>query len=156
MKNYTPIIAVLMALMMNVTMAQTQLWGTAQYGGINNKGTIFSADGNGNNFHIVYSMDSATGAIPQGGMVLVNNGKFYGVTSMGGCQDSCVVYSFDPGSGVFSDLHDFYCDSTHGLGAFCSMTLAANGKLYGLCTYGGFNSFGVLFQIDPSTNTYSD
>src|SRR5690348_10033556 len=88
--------------------AQTQLWGTCRFGGAYNWGTIFNADADGSNLHSVYDFDSISGAQPNGNLVLANNGKLYGVTRFGGYDDSCVVFSYDPHSGICTDIWDLF------------------------------------------------
>jgi uncharacterized repeat protein (TIGR03803 family) len=157
MKNIKLILTVLIALIVNASSAQTQLWGTCQFGGTNNKGTIFKCDGNGNNFVNVYSMDSATGSLPIGSLCLATNNKLYGVTTnSGSCQIGGVCYSYDPATGIFDGFHDFACDPIHGLGAGNAMVVGIDGNLYGLAPYGGVYSGGVIYKVDPNTNSYSD
>jgi len=38
---------------------------------------------------------------------------------------------------------------------YSSLTKASNGKYYGMTTGGGVNNNGVIFSLDPTTNTYS-
>ncbi len=156
MKNLNLILAVMMALVMQVATAQTQLWGTCMNGGSRDSGTIFMTDGNGNNFHSIYSFNKTTGSIPLGTLCLAPNGKLYGVTRNGGCDDSCVVYSYNPVTGIFNNFHDLFCDDIHGWKANSGMMLAADGNLYGLCSGGGVNDKGVIYKVDPSTDTYTD
>ena len=73
------------------------------------QGTIFTTDNNGNNLTTVYSFDGPNGAEPLGNMVLAPNGKMYGVTTLGGCQDSCVIYEYNPGTHTCLDVFDFFC-----------------------------------------------
>ena len=122
----------------------------------NNAGTIITADGNGNNFHQVYLMDSITGSVPVGTLCFANNGKFYGVTTSGSCSNGGVCFSYNPASGIYSIINDFACDTIHGYGAMSGMIMASDGKLYGLCPNGGINGKGVIYRIDPTTDTYSD
>ena len=137
--------------------AQTQIWGTCSAGGATkNAGTIFTADGNGNNLHKVYDFDSIYGRYPTGIMTLANNGNFYGVTEYGGFGDSCVVYKFNPVTGVYSDIHDLYQFQNLGYGTVTGMINATNGNLYGLCPDGGANGYGVIYKVDPATDIYSD
>jgi uncharacterized repeat protein (TIGR03803 family) len=136
--------------------AQTQLWGTAASGGANGQGTIFSADANGSNFHVEYSLVNALGAMPNGTPVLANNNKLYGVTELGGFGDSCVVYSYDPLTGIFTDIHDLYQYTQFGWEAKSGMLKAENGTLYGLCAAGGANGSGVIYEVNPFTDTYTD
>src|SRR5690606_11940327 len=42
-----------------------------------------------------------------------------------------------------------------GSGLYKGMTLAAIGRLYGMTWRGGANDFGVLYEYNPATNTYS-
>ena len=119
--------------------AQTQLWGTSYSGGATGQGTIFSADGNGTNFHTEYSLVNALGAMPNGTPVLANNHKLYGVTELGGYGDSCVVYSYDPSNGTFTNIHDLFQYTQYGWEAKSGMLKAEDGTLYGLCAAGGAN-----------------
>jgi uncharacterized repeat protein (TIGR03803 family) len=138
------------------TAAQTQLWGTAEMGGATGDGVIFTTDANGANYHVEYSLVDITGSKPRGNVVLANNGKLYGVTERGGFGDSCVIYSYDPSTGVFSDIHDLYQYMQLGYGAMSAMIEAADGSLYGLCPGGGAHGGGVIYKIDPATDTYTD
>ena len=124
---------------LSVNAQTTQLWGTAYSGGATGQGTIFKADATGNNFQIAYSFVNATGAMPNGGLVLANNGKLYGVTELGGFGDSCVVYSYEPSTGTFTDIHDLYQYTLLGWEAKSVMMKASDGSLYGLCAAGGAN-----------------
>ncbi len=135
--------------------AQTQLWGTCAWGGSANAGTIFTADGNGNNFHSVYSFDSIHGKLPLGKLTLANNGSFYGVTAEGGFNDSCVCFRYDPSTGVYTDIHELAQYQSLGYGA-SDMLYASDGNLYGLCSAGGAYYYGVIYKINPTTDTYSD
>ena len=155
MKNLIFTLATIFCLFITVN-AQTQIWGCAQNGGATGQGTIFSADGNGGNFQNQYSLVNATGAMPVGNCLHANNGKLYGVTYMGGCNDSCVCYMFDPITGTWTNFHDLYCDISHGWDGWGGMIQASDNNLYGLCSQGGANGFGVVYKVDPITNTYTD
>ena len=143
--------------------AQTQLWGTCTKGGTTNQGTIWVANGDGTGLHKVYDFVNATGAFPQGGLTLASNGYLYGVTFLGGYEDSCVCYKYNPVTGVYTDFHDLYQYQSLGFNAVSGMINGADGNLYGLCREGGTGIGaglspwgGVLYKIDPATDIYSD
>lgn len=150
------IILFILSLFYNDVNAQTQLWGMGSDGGTNSSGTIFSCDGNGNNFHPVYSFSNSSGDHPWGSLTLANNGNFYGVTHFGGAWDSCVVFKYNPVTGDYSNIHDFYLNKSLGWEAYSGMLNANDGNLYGLCSEGGSASCGVIYKIDPATDTYTD
>ena len=78
----------------NFSSAQTPvLFGTCSQGGTSNGGTIFQADLDGSNLHAVHSFVMAEGLWPWGKTVQAPNGKIYGVTFLGGCADSCTLFS---------------------------------------------------------------
>ena len=135
--------------------AQTQLWGVSEYGGIHGAGTIFMADGDGNNLHTVYSFDSINGSIPLGGLTLADNGKLYGFTLLGGFSNSCVLFCYNPITGINTNIHDFAAYPQYGQDAHSEMIKAGNGKMYGLCNGGGANNKGVIFELD-TLNNYTD
>jgi uncharacterized repeat protein (TIGR03803 family) len=156
MKTQLLMLALLSALCAGSANAQTQLWGTANGGGSNGQGTIFYTDGSGSNFHVAYNFVNATGAMPVGNMTLADNGMLYGETYLGGFGDSCVIFKFNPMTGEYTNIYDLYQHIQFGWGAWGGMTKASNGMLYGLCGIGGANYDGVIFRIDPATDTYTD
>ncbi|MEI7803343.1 MAG: choice-of-anchor tandem repeat GloVer-containing protein [Bacteroidota bacterium] len=131
------------------------LWGICGWGGAQNWGTIIKADSTGTNFHSVYEFDNTNGAQPLGKLCLANNGKLYGVTWLGGFGDSCVCFEYDTATNVYTKFYDLYYDQTQGYGAQSGMLNCSNGFLYGLCPSGGLNLGGVIYKIDPSTDTYT-
>ena len=143
-------------LMMGMAEGQSHLWGTCTSGGVHQSGTIFNTDGNGNNLNKIYTFNGTLMAVPLGELVFANNGKFYGTAEYGPCFSYGGCYSYDPSTGVFTDIHDFDCNPQLGDSVFSGLTIASDGMLYGLCGGGGAHGFGVIFRIDPNTNNYSD
>jgi len=156
MKTKLLITLLLCAIGAGSAQAQTQMWGTTQAGGTSGDGVIFTMDGNGANYHVEYSFDNPTGSLPVGNVVLADNGKLYGVTEEGGFGDSCVIYSYQPLTGIYTNIYDLYQYTQYGWGAESGMLNASNGMLYGLCRIGGAGNSGVIYKIDPATDTYTD
>ena len=140
-------------LMMGMSDGQTHLWGTCFGGGTLGDGTIFKADVNGNNLTTVYSFDSTNGMFPLGNMVLAPNCKIYGVTYWGGCQDSCVLFEYDPVTHINLDVFDFYCNY-NACDPVDGMILGIDGNLYGMTLRGGSNSGGLIYRFNPNTHVF--
>ena len=104
-----------------------ELWGMTQEGGVNGKGTIFRINGDGSNYSLEFFFDSASGYSPTGSL-LVNSGKLYGLTQLGGVGLG-TIFSFDPFSHVYDVLFDLVNFGCQPLG---SLTKASNGKLYAM------------------------
>jgi len=132
-----------------------QLWGTCGAGGILGYGVIIKSDSTGTNFHVVYSFDSISGSLPLGNLCSGGNGKLYGVTSKGGYGDSCVCFSYDTATGIYTNFHDLFQNIDSGWDAQSGMMLASDGLLYGLAAAGGLSNYGVLYRVDPAIDTYS-
>ena len=137
--------------MMGITNAQTHLWGTCASGGTLGYGTIFKADSNGNNLSTVYEFDDVNGRTPIGNMLLAPNGKIYGVTVLGGCNDSCVIYEYDRVTHTNIDVFDFYCNYGSSTPAD-GMILGIDGLLYGLTPGGGTYGYGYLYRFNTVTH----
>ena len=132
-----------------------KVYGVCSLGGTNGKGTIFELDTTTGLISKKIDLDTlANGTKPK--MTLANNGKFYGVCSEGGVYGHGVLYKFDPNSNVFTKILN-YNNNNQSLGShpLGSLFLASNGKLYGTCSEGGLNNKGVLFEYNPSSNSYS-
>ena len=113
------------------------------------------ADGSGNYLHSVYSFDNINGTAPIGGLTLAGNGKLYGATLLGGYNNSCVIFSYNPSTGIATNIYDFAAFPQYGDDAHSEMILANNGKMYGLCNYGGLHNKGTIFELD-TLNNYTD
>jgi uncharacterized repeat protein (TIGR03803 family) len=132
-----------------------KLWGTATDGGALGNGTIIEGDSTGNGFHVVYSMDQIHGRTPEGNLVQAGNGKLYGITVNGGPADSCCLFTYDPRTHTYTDVYDFDTDWDNGDYPMWGMTLATNGKLYGLTSAGGVSGYsGVMYYVDPTDDSY--
>jgi uncharacterized repeat protein (TIGR03803 family) len=85
--------------------------------------------------------------------IRASDGKLYGIAAYtpptGGN-----IYSYDIGSGVYTDLHDFG-SGNDGLYPMGDLYQASDGMLYGYTFTGGFNYYGTIFRYDIGTSTYT-
>jgi uncharacterized repeat protein (TIGR03803 family) len=135
--------------------AQTQLLGTTFLGGSHGYGTIFKVNEDGTGYSVVYNFDSVSGFKPLDKMTKASNGKCYGICFRGGSSNFGVIYSFDPTSNTYAVIHEF--DSVSGAAPYTGLVQAANDLLYGVVQEGPVNNAccGILYSIDPATNSYS-
>jgi uncharacterized repeat protein (TIGR03803 family) len=125
------------------------LYGTTLGGGANGAGTVFKMTSAGA-VTVLYSFCSLTncadGVGPYGGLVLANDGNFYGTTSQGGAADgiSGTVFKITP-AGKLITLHSF--DGMDGARPNAPLIQAKNGELYGLTENGGPANSGTFFKV---------
>jgi uncharacterized repeat protein (TIGR03803 family) len=135
------------------------LYGTTQYGGVNNAGTVFSITTSGT-VTVLHSFGGpGDGGYPYAGLIDVG-GTLYGTTVIGGAScgsyhiTGCgVVFSITP-SGTETVLHSF---GTNGDGTYPYAGLVnVKGTLYGTDEAGGANctpfGCGTIFSITRSGN----
>ena len=129
-----------------------KLYGTTYRGGINNAGVLFEYDATTNTQIVKFNFDiTSTGLNPKGKLIQASNGLLYGMTSIGGANNSGTLFQYNTVTNVYSKLFDF--DAISGNSPNGSLLQAADGNLYGLTVNGGVNNFGALFQYNISTNT---
>src|SRR6185369_11493986 len=95
------------------------------------------------------------GEIIEGILCEAPNGKLYGMTGYGGINDHGVIYEFDLTNNSYSKKIDFDGPVT-GRYSRGGLTIANNGKLYGMQFEGGMHGGGTLFQYDPAANAVTD
>lgn len=121
-----------------------QLYGTCQYGGTNNAGSIFKITTSGS-FTPLHVLAAATdGAEPVGGLVVGTNGMLFGTASSGGASGFGTVFRITTG-GSFAVLHTF--SGGDGNGPVATLATGADGLLYGTTQFGGTNGDGTIFKI---------
>ncbi|MFL5730048.1 MAG: choice-of-anchor tandem repeat GloVer-containing protein [Cytophagaceae bacterium] len=133
-----------------------KLYGMTEQGGASDRGIIFEFDPFSGAFTKKYDFPSSglLGVNPSGTMVESSNGKFYGMTTGGGANGSGTIFEFDNSAGICTKKFDFEY-TTSGHVPMGNLVEASNGKMYGVTSYGGTHTDGVLFEYDPLTNAFT-
>ncbi|HWV99225.1 MAG TPA: PKD domain-containing protein [Candidatus Acidoferrum sp.] len=128
-----------------LALAGTTLYGTAQYGGSNGYGTVFSFNTANSNFTTLHTFTGANdGAYPVGDLILSGN-TLYGTANAGGSHGYGAVFSLGIDGSNFTNLYGFTGGND---GAFPSQgaLLLSSNRLYGTTGYGGSHGFGTNGQ----------
>jgi uncharacterized repeat protein (TIGR03803 family) len=139
------------------------LYGTTDYGGSNDWGTIFSYNTSTGALNTLYSFTnvSPAGYVPVGTPIMVGP-TLYGYTAEGGSKTEGTIYSYNTNTGTESDAYSFGSGAAEDLDAngenYGDALLQVGTSLYGLSTRGGANftgntGDGTIFSYNTSSNT---
>ena len=131
-----------------------KIYGMSYDGGTDDLGVLFEYDFATSTFNKKVNFGQAiNGRYPLGALVKATDGKLYGTTIQGGNNDCGVLFQYDPYTHIYSKKIDF--DSIiHGHLPRAALIQATDGMLYGITQKGGINNLGVMFQYNPTTNTF--
>jgi uncharacterized repeat protein (TIGR03803 family) len=123
-------------------------YGTTQYGGSSNLGTIFKLDSSGHET-LLHSFTGSDGQWPFiSDLVMDKEGNLYGATFAGGSAGQGTVFKLDS-AGNESVLHSFaWPDSAYPDG----LVMDKEGNLYGTTFAGGSADVGTVFKLDTAGN----
>jgi uncharacterized repeat protein (TIGR03803 family) len=125
------------------------LYGTAQFGGSSNHGSIFGISTNGGAPVLLYLFQNGPdGAGPQGGLVQAPDGKLYGTASSQVGGGTGTVFSITT-NGTFTTLHTF-TGGTNGSLPFAGLTLGSDNKFYGIASGTSLTNSGTIYSIDTN------
>lgn len=136
----------------NVTPYNNKLYCTSWQGAANGGGALYMIDPtlpNGSNTTIVKVFDAASGTNGNSNEMMVYNNKLYGTLYYNGSGSYGTLFELDPATNVFTKLVDFNYSTTGGnpIGK-----LVMNGsKFLGMCTTGGANNKGTIYEWDPAS-----
>ena len=131
-----------------------KLYGLTSAGGASfSYGTIFQFDPTTNIYTKKVNFNSTNGDGPKGSLIQATDGKLYGMTFYGGTNDLGVIFQYNPLTNTLTKKIDF--SPTIGNSPAGSLIQATDGNMYGMTSVGGANNLGVLFQYNPTTNTYT-
>ncbi len=139
-----------------LTVAGGQLIGAAQYGGPLQRGTVYAVNKT-TGATIVHASFGGEPISPQTGVVDGGNGFLYGTAQQGGAGYG-VLYKVAKATGARTVLHTFTPTggaSSLGYYPYAGLVKDSGGLLYGLAAYGGLYGYGVLYRIDPATDSLS-
>ena len=128
-----------------------KLYGMTHSGGSNDAGVIFSFNPSTSTYTILVNFDNSNGAHPYGSLLQAVDGSLYGITNKGGTGNYGVIFSFNLSSLTYTKLMDF--DNVNGANPYGNLIQATDGKFYGMTTYGGMSSAGVIFSFDPAATS---
>jgi uncharacterized repeat protein (TIGR03803 family) len=93
-------------------------------------------------------------------LIMDAGGNLYGTTAAGGSRRGGTVFELLPKAGggwTERILHNFNDDTiTDGAFPYCSLVLDGAGNLYGTTSEGGANGAGIVFELTPSANSWTE
>lgn len=101
----------------------------------------------------LYSFQGGTvdGENPNGGLILANDGNFYGTTQDGGAYNKGTIFKISP-LGVEKLLYSFKGPvNQDGRTPKSALIQATDGNLYGTTYFGGTSDQGTIFRFDLTT-----
>jgi uncharacterized repeat protein (TIGR03803 family) len=126
-------------------------YGTTEFGGTNNKGTVFKVTPSGLETPL-YSFGSNANDVAAGFSPLVegSDGSFYGVSANGGASNRGAVFKISP-EGIETLVHSFTGGPNDGSNFVAAGLLKSrDGNFYGVTTNGGAANGGVIFKLTPA------
>jgi uncharacterized repeat protein (TIGR03803 family) len=130
------------------------LYGTANAGGTNGFGTIFSIKTNGNGFTVLHTFKTLDGKNPQSSLA-VADGVVYGRTPIGGTNGSGTVFSIATNGANFKVIHTFVANGVTQVGPYLSGLLLSGGTLFGTDSVGGTNATGSIFSLNTNGSDFT-
>jgi uncharacterized repeat protein (TIGR03803 family) len=137
-----------------LVLAGNTLYGTAEFGGSNGYGTVFSFNTENSNFTTVYNFaGGADGAYPLGDLIVAGN-TLYGTANKGGSNGFGAVFSINTNGSNFARLYSFTSGND---GAYPPQgaLLLSGGTLYGAADKGGSNGFGTVFSVNTNGSNFA-
>ena len=125
-------------------------YGSTPKGGVNYSGNIFEFDPSNDSITRIVGFWGPNGN-GQSSPLLVIDSMLYGFTTYGGNSNRGVLFKVNLNTKVFTKLFDF--SANYGSYPFGKLVRSSSGSLYGMCPSGGINNKGIIFRLDPITDS---
>ncbi len=128
------------------------LYGTTQYGGLANQGTVFELTPSGSRYSesIVHTFTGGNdGALPVAGLISDKNGALYGTTPSGGSSNDGAIFKLTQAGSNYTEtiLYSFQ-GGADGAEPMAGLVRGKNG-MYGTAMIGGAAGVGTVFALRP-------
>lgn len=142
--------------------AEGVLYGITSIANAVTGGLVFRLAANGSSIRTLYSLQTASGYGPGGGLLLASDGRLYGTTVFGSTStinSAGTVFSLTTSGTQFTILHNFatftvigidganYPANSDGVSPAGELIQGSDGALYGVTSAGGPNGTGVVYRI---------
>jgi uncharacterized repeat protein (TIGR03803 family) len=133
------------------------LYGTTQYGGTNNTGTVYTYDTASGAEAVLYSFGVFGGVdgYRPASQLLADRGAIYGTAQAGGTSNSGVIFRVSPISGKETVVYNF--SGADGVTPYNGLSVVAHdrasGIVYGVVSEGGTRDKGTIFSFNLATNS---
>ena len=124
------------------------LYGTAQYGGTDNDGTVFRASTSGGAATLATITGGLAGVYPQSDLIQATDGNFYGTTSQGGTNSLGTFFQVTP-AGTVNVLYSF-TGGADGSRPLRGVVQGTDGAFYGVSNTGGTYGSGAIYRVAVS------
>jgi uncharacterized repeat protein (TIGR03803 family) len=125
--------------------ADGNFYGTAEYGGTNDYGTVFKIMTNGTLSTLCSFTGGSDGANPAAGLVQGTDGNFYGTTEYGGANGFGTVFKITSG-GVLTMVY-YFTGGSDGANPNSALMQGTDGNFYGTTLSGGAYGNGAIFRL---------
>ncbi|MHC1727039.1 MAG: choice-of-anchor tandem repeat GloVer-containing protein [Syntrophobacteraceae bacterium] len=137
-----------------LTLLDSTLYGVTPWGGKNGSGTIFRIDTGGSGYEVLHSFAYGPNfwILPKGPLAATGS-ALYGMTEMGGKNDSGTIFRIITDGTGFQTLHNFPASTNDGISPRGSVTVSGS-NLYGFASKGSAEtSKGVVFSMGSQTSS---
>jgi len=121
------------------------IFGTTDYGGANEYGTIFKLATDGTETLLHSFGGTGDGSTPDGAVTILSSGDMVGTASYGGSSENGIIWTL-AANGTYAVLHNFTADE----GNFARGKLIQDrkGNFYGTALFGGTTGDGTVFKFN--------
>ncbi len=133
------------------------LYGTTEYGGVQDLGTVFKVAKTGTNYSVLksFSGGDGDGARPYAGLLKASNGFLYGTTGYGGSNEMGTVFRLTQDGNNYEVLKIFSTNTVDGRNPRAGLMQGSDGLIYGTTYSGGSSNAGTVFCLDTNGDNFA-
>ncbi len=132
-----------------------RIYGTAETGGTNGFGAIYSLNKDGSDYIEIHSFPGSDGnGLQLSRLREASDGALYGTTTIGGSSNVGSVYKVAKDGSDFTTLISFKDHNGDGGYPFARVAEGSDGALYGTTQAGGVNDVGTVYKINKDGTGY--
>ena len=124
------------------------LYGTAEFGGAQNLGMVFTLHRDGSAFQVLHDFGGADGTRPRAPLV-ENQALLWGTAYGVGANNGGTLFHITRAGTLFAVVHDYA--ATTGEHPHASVLVGSDGALYGTTEVGGLHAVGTVYRFTNPT-----